>query len=603
MSDQPEATLTKEEALEALKELIAKGKTKKAIEQSIEWSDILDQDEDDFIQLSARLVRIKKQETSGVLSTEAIQLAYNKINDDFMTLLDIVEVNTPARKGIKYALFGLVLLLLTTPLWYAAFTKTQLLLSEVVYQEGLNDKPLTKQILTKGLEIKLHDRIEQGREKLFTLYHQENAVVPKDKLLGNIQQREFITKIDTDFSDNALFASSIGKTLRNLMHRHDFILVPSVYQEKGGYTLQLSTDDNDGHKEVLKIDLGENLSEIDIDDIKEKMTYHLLSYYNSGYATLMDFEEGDAGYNNSSSNWKSAFSSLNDKITLLEQGSGKDQKWNQYVLSRLYKEEAKLNSTNYDKFLQVAPKLIQADQACFGFLTSKIEDVKALNKANEAAYRKKDGLIQLFENSVDPITQQALLVLQYKEQATHLAQLIAFEKVEDQWTQFLLSEEVNIGKNGFAAVDEKQEGDGKAPSGVYDLGKAFGYKKDIDTKLDFLELTAQKYWITEPTSAAYNQILDYLPPDKPVHEIMRREDHLHKYGIIVRYNMDNPVPGDGSAITIHVERAKGKKTAGCVSLNEDQLKQLITWLDKDKHPQIIMGTYDWLLSAQADQSI
>jgi L,D-peptidoglycan transpeptidase YkuD (ErfK/YbiS/YcfS/YnhG family) len=77
---------------------------------------------------------------------------------------------------------------------------------------------------------------------------------------------------------------------------------------------------------------------------------------------------------------------------------------------------------------------------------------------------------------------------------------------------------------------------------------------------------------------------------------MRRNDHLYKYGIIIRYNMDEVVKNLGSAIFIHVERRKGAPTAGCVSFEEERMVELIKWLRPGKNPIIIMGTQKEIFS-------
>jgi L,D-peptidoglycan transpeptidase YkuD (ErfK/YbiS/YcfS/YnhG family) len=156
--------------------------------------------------------------------------------------------------------------------------------------------------------------------------------------------------------------------------------------------------------------------------------------------------------------------------------------------------------------------------------------------------------------------------------------------------------EVSIGSNGFVNPKSKIEGDFKTPHGVYYLGAAFGYEKNVDSKMDFIILEPNTYWITDSKSKLYNSIVNFIPPDAKKYEKMRRLDHLHKYGLIIKYNMDPPIPKKGSAITIHVERYKGFSTAGCIAVNEDRLKDMIVWLDPKKEPQIIMGDYDWLLS-------
>ena len=147
---------------------------------------------------------------------------------------------------------------------------------------------------------------------------------------------------------------------------------------------------------------------------------------------------------------------------------------------------------------------------------------------------------------------------------------------------------INIGKTGFAAPGEKREGDGKSPSGLYALGPAFGYEADLDTEVEFIELDDRHYWMSAPDSANYNQLLLYQPATKEA-EVMRRSDELYRYGLVVQYNMDPAIPGHGSAIFLHVQRGAGKPTLGCVSMEQQQMAQLIEWLTPASNPMISNG--------------
>ena len=55
----------------------------------------------------------------------------------------------------------------------------------------------------------------------------------------------------------------------------------------------------------------------------------------------------------------------------------------------------------------------------------------------------------------------------------------------------------------------------------------------------------------------------------------------------IAYNTNPVVPGKGSAIFLHVSTGGG--TAGCVSLAESNLLEVLRWLDPAAHPVIVMG--------------
>jgi L,D-peptidoglycan transpeptidase YkuD (ErfK/YbiS/YcfS/YnhG family) len=67
------------------------------------------------------------------------------------------------------------------------------------------------------------------------------------------------------------------------------------------------------------------------------------------------------------------------------------------------------------------------------------------------------------------------------------------------------------------------------------------------------------------------------------------DEPSYYYGAVIDYNTDPVVssPPMGSAIFLHV--STGGSTAGCVSLPESELLEVLRWLDPAQQPQIQMG--------------
>jgi L,D-peptidoglycan transpeptidase YkuD (ErfK/YbiS/YcfS/YnhG family) len=145
----------------------------------------------------------------------------------------------------------------------------------------------------------------------------------------------------------------------------------------------------------------------------------------------------------------------------------------------------------------------------------------------------------------------------------------------------------SIGEMGFAAIDNKREGDGKSPSGVFPLGIAFGYDPSVETKMPYRQATENDFWVDDVNSKDYNQWVQG-EPNAASWEKMRRDDDQYKYGVVVEYNMDPIVKGKGSAIFLHVWKGGGA-TLGCVSMAEEMVLKILGWLDPSKKPLIIMG--------------
>lgn len=144
-----------------------------------------------------------------------------------------------------------------------------------------------------------------------------------------------------------------------------------------------------------------------------------------------------------------------------------------------------------------------------------------------------------------------------------------------------------VGRNGLAPAGQKREGDGRTPAGTFELYRSFGYEEMIKTDLEYHQVTGEDFWIDDPSSVWYNQWVSGQIPSVS-HEKLRRDDDLYKYAIIVEYNTDPAIPGNGSAIFIHIWRGKGQPTAGCVAMAEPDMLKILGWLKQDDHPVVII---------------
>ena len=188
-------------------------------------------------------------------------------------------------------------------------------------------------------------------------------------------------------------------------------------------------------------------------------------------------------------------------------------------------------------------------------------------------------------------TSNQIILVHTKSNHSFEGILYGLEFVENDWLLKFDTVPCSIGKNGFAELSRKKEGDGKTPSGAYIIGAAFGDRNDLACDMDFIELSSYHYWVTDTSSNMYNTLVEHYP-GKLQAERMKRKDHLYKYGIIIEYNTSDITKGAGSAIFIHVQRSKISPTAGCIAVSEDAIKKLIQWIKPSKRPIIIMGSAD-----------
>jgi len=165
-----------------------------------------------------------------------------------------------------------------------------------------------------------------------------------------------------------------------------------------------------------------------------------------------------------------------------------------------------------------------------------------------------------------------------------------FEKKDNHWIKKFDDVKGSVGYNGFSHFRKKREGDNTTPTGIFDLGPVFGYSGNVVTKMDYRQATDKDYWIDDPQSDDYNKWVTTETPPTISHEKMKRKDDLYKLGIVVQYNTKQVIRGNGSAIFIHIQKAPGSPTAGCVAMPELNLDRIIQWLQPDKKPLIVMGT-------------
>jgi len=187
--------------------------------------------------------------------------------------------------------------------------------------------------------------------------------------------------------------------------------------------------------------------------------------------------------------------------------------------------------------------------------------------------------------------------------------LTLYQKKGSKWIPSGSSWQGRLGKSGLAwgnglhgkaasNAPAKKEGDWRAPAGIFTIGGAYGYALKIQRhpKLPYRRITSRDLWVEDRTSPHYNQhiILNHTP--KTVWEKkaqMRQGDHAHSLKLYIAHNDailgGRPTPGLGSAIFFHIWRGGGSRpTAGCTTMAEPKLKQLIAAIDPAKHPVYIL---------------
>jgi L,D-peptidoglycan transpeptidase YkuD (ErfK/YbiS/YcfS/YnhG family) len=179
-------------------------------------------------------------------------------------------------------------------------------------------------------------------------------------------------------------------------------------------------------------------------------------------------------------------------------------------------------------------------------------------------------------------------------------QLFERTRAGTKWVKSGAAFPVLFGKNGSAwgsglagqneAGLRKKERDGRAPAGVFRIGKIYTYDAHLPAGADypFHQVTTADAWIDDVNSSDYNRFVTIDNPAQPPpwfeKQKMRHNDFAYRWLVEIRHNSDPPVPGEGSAIFFHIRRGVNRPTAGCTTMAESDLVHLIRWLRAPRHP-------------------
>jgi len=175
---------------------------------------------------------------------------------------------------------------------------------------------------------------------------------------------------------------------------------------------------------------------------------------------------------------------------------------------------------------------------------------------------------------------------------------------------------VLLGRSGLAwgrgvfpppsnGIPWKVEKDWKAPAGVFQLGKLFGYAASPPrgTRWPYTQVGPYDAFIDDSQSPHYNQHVRVDPRNIPPwfeKQRMRLGDSAYKWMLEIRHNQKPALPGYGSAIFFHVRRGPTKPSAGCTTLSVENLERMLRWLDPKAYPHYVLlpqADYEYLKTA------
>ncbi len=202
-----------------------------------------------------------------------------------------------------------------------------------------------------------------------------------------------------------------------------------------------------------------------------------------------------------------------------------------------------------------------------------------------------------FANSLDGARQ--LIVSVAPGWDSTIGRLQLFERVGENWQAVAPPVAVLYGKSGLAwgrgvlgqsePGRAKMERDGRAPAGLFRVGKIYTDDAQLPTGANYpyRTITLGDAWIDDVNHPQYNQHVVVDPKNPPAwfeKQKMRHGDFAYRWLIEIRHNSDPPAPNAGSAIFFHIRRGPSRPSAGCTVMAEENLVKMIRWLRADQRP-------------------
>ncbi len=150
----------------------------------------------------------------------------------------------------------------------------------------------------------------------------------------------------------------------------------------------------------------------------------------------------------------------------------------------------------------------------------------------------------------------------------------------------------------------KQEGDTKAPAGVFTIGSAFGFSPTADQqlKLSYIPITKNTFCVDDNNSKYYGKVIDTSKvPAKDWNsgEVMIEANPSYIKGLVVNYNIKGNMPKGGSCIFMHIMGPSSTDgTEGCTAMEKSNVSWLLNWLDPKANPLLVQLPKEQYLAVQ-----
>lgn len=193
---------------------------------------------------------------------------------------------------------------------------------------------------------------------------------------------------------------------------------------------------------------------------------------------------------------------------------------------------------------------------------------KIIEEVNEEL--KKADPMQFFMNKVDSTND---MVICLGNGSLNYATVYYYKRVNGRWEKQWETPS-RIGRNGFSV--HTYEGDVTTPEGVFNLGVAFGNKPNPGTALNWFDVKDYHYWVDEPASDYFNQLIDAREIPTGWNSAEHLIDFAYSYDYSINIEVNPECRKDTvSAIFLHCFSETRGTTAGCVSIDEEHMVKVL----------------------------
>lgn len=219
-------------------------------------------------------------------------------------------------------------------------------------------------------------------------------------------------------------------------------------------------------------------------------------------------------------------------------------------------------------------------------------------------------LIPLAAAQMPPHSSQAVVGIADDWNSSFVSLSLVEKNAAGQWVRVLGPIQGRLGRSGLVwglglhtnpkGAVTKREGDGRSPAGIYAIGGLWTTHKTPvkhHRSIPEVKVGPADLWVSDTSQPSlYNRHIRLKRPASTPWELkeqMRQTDYPHSIKLLICHNTaetpGRPIVGAGSSIFFHIWRREGAApTAGCTSMAEANLRQIIARLDPARHPVYIL---------------